>query len=423
MTEVGVDATPADPIRPMDEAPIDGGGNSRGVVVLIAVLVAVRIIALSGVLLSGQEKDNSVIGGDARRYTQIALAEGTPYRDFAVEYPPVAYALVRAVSASDDRSATLIRLGLSQLALDLGVAGLLAWAWGRRSCAAYLVLGLPFLPFPYLYLRIDLVSVFLATAGLALLHKHRDRSGGALIAVAVFAKLWPVALAPLFVLERRWKALVTWALTGALGLAAWVLWAGPSGPIEVFSFRGARGWQVESLPGVFLHMMDSQRAHVEQGAWRTGIMPEWGRPVLSGLSLLFLALAWYWAWRRRQEGAGETVVFALAPLAAVLSLLIFAPIISPQYVLWLLPFSAILAARGDRLVSGFMLATGAMSTLEFALIHGQIDGKLYATIPVVTRNALLVAMLIAVLLKLTGLIGCGACAIRSPWADRAPLSA
>jgi len=61
-----------------------------------------------------------------------------------------------------------------------------------------------------------------------------------------------------------------------------------------------------------------------------------------------------------------------------------------------------------------MLLAGGLSTLEFALIHAQINGDLYATLPVVARNAVLVGMLIAVLLKLAGLIGCKACGIPSP---------
>lgn len=383
-------------------------------VVAVALLVTVRIVALAGVLVSGQERDNSVIGGDARRYSQIALAEGTPYADFAVEYPPIAFGLVRSVSASDDRMNTLIRLGISQLAFDLATAALLAWGWGRRALVAYLVLGLPFLPFPFIYLRIDLLSVFLATAGLVLVRKRKDRSGGVLLAISVFAKLWPIAIAPMFLLERRWKAAAAWAATITAGLVGWVLWAGIRGPLDVFSFRGARGWQVESLPGAFLHLIDNRRAHVEQGAWRTGIMPDWSRPTLTVMSAGFMALGWFWAHRRLREGADEHVSFALAPLAGVLSLLIFAPIISPQYALWMLPFSAVLTARGDRLVGGFMLAVGSLSTIEFALIHGQIDGELYATLPVVARNGALVAMLIVVMLKLSGLIGCRACNIPSP---------
>ncbi len=377
---------------------------------IIAALVAVRVVSLVAVLLSGQELPHSILGGDARRYGEIVTAQGTPYADFEVEYPPVALALIHLTYAPD-HLAQLIRLGISQLAIDLGCAALLGWAFGRRAALAYLVLGLPFLFFPYIWLRIDMLSVLLAVLGVALVHKGRWRTGAAVLAVAVFAKLWPVALAPLFVVERRWKALWAWALTGLAGAVAWVAWAGIDGPIQVFSFRGARGWQVESFTGILLHIGDAGRANVEQGAWRTGTMPAWSRPVLSVISFGFVALSWWWADRRRREGAGELTVYALAPYAGVLSLLIFAPIISPQYLLWLLPFAALLAAAGDRLTGALMVVAGFLSTLELALIHGQIDGRWWATAPVVARNAVLVVMLVVALQQLAGLRPSAACGI------------
>lgn len=387
--------------RPAPPTPRPSSGTTALAWVFVGFLVAVRVAALVAVLSSGQEEQHSILGGDARRYHQIVTAHGTPYLDYAVEYPPVALALLH-VTDSDDTHASLIRLGVSQLLLDLGTAALIGSAWGRRAGTAYLVLGLPFLPYPFVYLRIDLLTVFLATAGLALLHRNRERSGGALLAVSVFAKLWPVALAPLFLLERKTKALVAWAFTGAAGLVAWVGWAGIGGPIDVFSFRGATGWQVESLPGIILHIADPQRAHVESGAWRTGTMPSWSRPTLTLLSFGFAAVAWWLAHRRRQEGASDLVAYALAPLAALLSLLIFAPIISPQYMLWLLPFAALLAARGDRLLSGMMLLVGALSTLGMATIKQQIAGDLVGTLPIVARNTVLVAMFAVSLIQLAG---------------------
>jgi hypothetical protein len=378
---------------------------------LVAALVAVRIISLVGVLLSGQELPDSILGGDARRYAQIVTAEGTPYADFEVEYPPAALALIR-LTYQPDHFVQLVLLGLSQLAIDLACAALLGWAWGRRSALAYLLMGLPFLVFPFIWLRIDMLSVLLAVLGVALAARGRDGRAGAVLAVAVFAKLWPIAIAPLFLVERRWRGLWAWAATGLACGVAWIAWAGVTGPIQVFSFRGAIGWQVESFTGILLHIDDADRANVEQGAWRTGTMPWWSRPVLSVLSFSFVGLCWWWAARRRRDGAGELTVLALAPYACVLALLIFAPIISPQYLLWLLPFAALLAAHGDRVTGGLMVVAGFLSTLELALIHDQIDGRWWATAPVVARNAVLVVMLVMALQQLAGLASSVACGIR-----------
>ena len=46
---------------------------------IVAALVAVRVVSLVAVLLSGQELPHSILGGDARRYGEIVTARGTPY--------------------------------------------------------------------------------------------------------------------------------------------------------------------------------------------------------------------------------------------------------------------------------------------------------------------------------------------------------
>ena len=64
-------------------------------------------------------------------------------------------------------------------------------------------------------------------------------------------------------------------------------------------------------------------------------------------------------------------------------MLVFAPILSPQYVLWFLPFAAIVAARGNRLMGGLTLAVTALSAWSFAVIKAELHGQWYAIYPAV----------------------------------------
>ena len=376
----------------------------------VAALVLLRVIALVAALGSHPDAERSAIGGDAVRYEQIAEAAGTPYRDVAIEYPPGAWVVVEAVHGQDLLD-TQTRLGISQLVCDLVAAAVLAWGFGRRAGFAYLVLGAPFALYPFFYLRIDLVSVALAAASLAVLYRRRDLigdvAGGALLAAAVYTKLWPFALLPLLVVLRRWRALGACALVGGAAALVWVGAAGLDGVVQVVSFRGARGWQLESLGGMVVHMADPDRAHVEAGAWRTGVMPLGSRQLLMILSLTTIVAAWWWA-RKAVDGRDLTpaartrIVFGLAPSACVLGLLVFAPIISPQYILWLLPWVAITwaAAPEHWFVAATTLAVSALSTWSLASILGQIHGDLYATVPVLVRNLLLVGLLAVTLAEL-----------------------
>ncbi len=241
-------------------------------------------------LNSGVEDKHSILGGDARRYEAILATHGTPYRDFEVEYPPVTLGLVRVLGSGIDVSGIdpvagefdgdlglLTRLAVVQLGFELGAAALLAWAWNRRTGIAYLILGTPFLFFPFPYVRIDLFAVFLAVLALSLMRKGLDRTGGVALAVAALAKLWPLVLAPLLVITDKRRSLVSWAITMAVGLALWLAFFGPSGFAQVATFRGSKGWQIESIPGIFFHMADHGASHVEQGAWRTGVQVPLGR--------------------------------------------------------------------------------------------------------------------------------------------------
>ena len=125
-------------------------------------------------------------------------------------------------------------------------------------------------------------------------------------------------------------------------------------------------------------------------------------PVIQRDRILFVVLAWWLAARRRRAGASDDVVYALAPLACTLSLLIFAPILSPQYIVWFLPFSAILAASGRWLIAGLTLAITAVTTVSYITVPSAAEGALYGTLPVLVRNLLLVALFVVALQELAG---------------------
>ena len=210
-----------------------------------------------------------------------------------------------AVGEFDGDLGLLTRLAVVQLGFELGTAALLAWAWSRRAGIAYLILGTPFLLFPFPYVRIDLFSVFLAVLALSLVRKGMDRTGGVALGVAALAKLWPLVLAPLLIVTDRRRSLVSWAITMAVGVALWLAFFGPAGLAQVATFRGSKGWQIESIPGVFFHMADHGASHVEQGAWRTGAqVPLVVKPLLPLLALGNALLAWWWARARHLRNVG-----------------------------------------------------------------------------------------------------------------------
>jgi hypothetical protein len=375
---------------------------------LVAALIVLRVLsALVALGVTDAETSNPLGGGDIRRYEQIAGIEGQPWGDGAVEYPLVSVALIELVTV-DDTATTEALVVLASLVFDLAAAAALFWGFGRRTGTAYLLIGLPFAAFPFVLWRIDLLSVALTALALAMLARRRETGGGAVLALGALAKLWPVVLGGWLLVERRWRGLTAALGVGIVGLAAWTAIGGAAGVSQVVSFRGATGWQVESLPGMLHHVVAPESFRFEAGALRTGVSPGWARLALPALALVTVALAWLWAWIRlaRLEAEGTVpsderwLILGRAGTAAVTAMLVFAPIYSPQYAAWLLVPAAIAAASGDRTTGWLTAAIVATSTIGYQAIGGQIDRELLAVGPVLVRNALTVALLCVTMSRL-----------------------
>ena len=326
------------------------------------------------------------------RFTEIAAAEGRPYRDFPVEYPPVSLAAIEFV-AGTNANETGAHLVWFIFLCDLATVAALAYGWGQRTAVAYLFLTAPLLGF--LYTTIDLISVALAVGAVALVVRGRDRLGGVTLAAAILAKVWPLVLLPVMVLERKRRALVWSVTTLSLGTFAWVWWGGASGPLQVATQRHSPGWEYESLVGSVLWALGGNFVTINDSS-RLGFAPGWAKAVLLGAAVAGIAAVWYRASRREPRELGFPMV------AAVSILMLSAPLLSPPYMIWLAPWAAI--AWTERtgyvrwLLASLMLVGGLMllATSAFAEVALWSVKAL-----VLLRNLLLVAVPVVYLLERT----------------------
>ncbi|MDQ6852191.1 MAG: glycosyltransferase 87 family protein [Actinomycetota bacterium] len=378
--------------------------STRRFLVLFAVLAGLRIAVVPLALASDgtQPSRYNILPGDAIRFHNIAISDGRPYRDFEVEYPPVMLAAIEAIDGGDVRSTT-VRLMWSQLVLDIAIAVVVVWGWGRRAGIAYLVLGLPFLLYPFLYLRLDLLSVFLAVLGVALVRRRQPALGGAALAVACFAKLWPVVLVPMLIVRRAWWALGAFVGVGTAGLAAWVAWSGTDGPVQVVTLRGAKGWEFESTVGAVVRSVGNVTPRIESGAWRVGDVGDVTRNLLTLAVVAAAALVWVVA--SRAQPNGPRVLDGLAPVAAIVAFLVLSPLLSPQFLAWLLPFAAIAAVYGEQLVAGLTFVVIALSVALLALLTELIHGETLSLYVLAARNVVLVALLAVLAVRLVRATG------------------
>jgi hypothetical protein len=362
---------------------------------IIALLIGTRIL-IAGLDLrhTGDLSDDT----DIRRYTEIANTPGRPYQDFSVEYMPVEVLTIRTLVGASPAVTFHRVVGLS-LVSDLLVFGAMWFGWGRRSAALYVALSLPLLTF--LYFRIDLLSVALSVWAFALVRRGRDAPGGALLALAVLTKLWPLVLVPALIVERRGKALLWAAATGMGGLAIWLAYGGVDALRQVTTFRGATGWEVESTIGDLVWILTGGPIRLEQGSTRVGTVPEWAR-----VALVLVLLGTVGAiWRRAAASRASTSGRALGPpvlgepaLGALGALLALSPLFSLQYASWLAPWGALAVtkssdARLGRAAFAAIALTGVLS-IELSSLAGSPatwEGPL-AQMVIIVRDGLCVAL-------------------------------
>lgn len=322
-------------------------------------LVVVRILVV--VIGMARTSTAPVTDDYVIRFHEIATSEGRPYRDFPVEYAPGELIGIELVGGGSV-AATAARLLILNLVADLATAWLVARGWGRRAGAWYLLLGTPLLWFSYL--GFDLVSVLFTVAALLLARGGRERSGGVLIAVAVWARLWPVLLVPaLWVSGRRRSG--WWALGATVGLMMlWVAYGGLIGLRQVLTFRGAPGWEFESVIGAVWWIVEGSAGAVSAaGASRFGVAPWWAKGILALLALAGVTLAW----RKARSDPGAV---GRSGLAAVAVLLCCSPLLSYPFVVWMLPWAAVAGEEGGdgprmRALAGVAMVLTAAAVASF----------------------------------------------------------
>jgi hypothetical protein len=372
----------------MSDGPLGVRTISPGRSALPAALVMVRVLVLALVILGAGRRP--VTDVQILQAERIASSPATPYRNFPVATMPLETATDRTVGG-DGASATAARIALLAFIADLATAFALAWGWGRRPAIVYLLLGLPLLSF--IYLRFDLISVALAAWAIAWTKHRREALGGAALGVAVMAKLWPLALAPILLIRPAWRRAVAGSavIVAVLG-AWWYLTGGPKGPFQVLTSAGVRGWHVQGTVGSLLWIAGRGIPVLEADALRIGLAAPWMK-VLLFLALLVCEVA---IWRR--AAAGDRDPSGGSALAAVVALTVFSPQFSLQYAAWFLPWTA-LAFEGDdheeRTATIAAVAVALTGLIAFAWPDQIVAPSGWMKLLVLARNAAAVGVLIS----------------------------
>ena len=343
-------------------------------VVALAVIVWLVPLQLVGFYDDGGITD---IPTYEEAYERIGDGE-VPYADFGLEYPPLAaglFWLAGALPGSYEAGFSALML-VCLCATALGVLALTRTLGfdGRRQVLAPAAVAIsPLLLGNLVETRFDLALAALLAWTLWAAAAGRFRLAWGLLAAATLLKLVPLALVPALLIWQRHRAgaRAAWAgLAASLAVVAVVVApfavASPSGTWDLVQYHLDRPLQVESSGAAYLLGLDALAdipITVENSFGSQGLEGT-GPAVIAGISTAILVallagIAWtLWIGLRRARPPGDARLFIAASAATLVALLAAGKVLSPQFLVWLLPVVFLVAGRYGP--AAFGIAAGAM---------------------------------------------------------------
>jgi hypothetical protein len=358
-----------------------------------------------------------------RSFAEPVLAGELPYRDVAFEYPPLAApAIALPGVAGTGEDAFRWAFALWTLAAAMAVVllcGALACATGGDARRAMLAAALmPLLCGALLRTHFDLFPVALLLTGLLLLCRDRPRAGLAVLGLGAMTKLFPLVAVPVALTwlvargQRReaWQGALACAATIAV-IAAAAVTVSPDGALDAVSYHLDRPVQVESSPALVLLGLDAVGAGEAKSvsSYRSdGLEHPAGDAVtsvfLTALVALVILLCVGAAGRRRaREGrrAGEAAAdrgsrrLVIAGLAACAAFALCGKVLSPQFVIWVLPLGALAFAWRMHALAAAVALAALLTQVEFPAHYFDVVAREPLAIGLVAVRNLALAAVIA----------------------------
>lgn len=336
-----------------------------------------------------------------------------PYRDFAVVYPPVAlpaFLLPALLAGTTTFHPYNSAFGLLMAPCGAGAVATAIYLLARqthrigRLLAGLALAGVaPLLIGPLILSRYDSWPALLTTLALALIVFGRSRVGFGILALAVGAKAYPLAVLPILTIyvwrnlggRRALSSLATFVAVLVCVIAPFAILA-PHGLWASVKLQTSRPLQLESLGaslmlvahqigGVHLAQVISDGSDnlVGTTAGRLASASGWLQvAVIVAITLQFL----------RGPATRERTLFATA--AAICAFVALDRVLSPQYLIWLIPLVIALPRLWGVAASALLAATLVLTQLWFPSRYFQLVA--FAPLPswlVFSRDMLLLVLL------------------------------
>ncbi len=345
------------------------------------------------------------------RYGSAIVDGKVPYRDFGVEYPPGALPAF-AAPAVGKPSFSLYNREFQVLMALCGAGALAAMAVVLRSLNASVertVAALGFFALAPLVLgsvilyRYDLWPAALTVAGIAGILAARQRLGFAALGLGIAAKAFPAVVLPP-ALVYVWRTRGRREALVSLGVAAVVvavvvvpfLALAPHGVWESIVHQASRPLQIESLGSAVLLAahdlgglaltLDSSHGSQNLG----GSLPD----AVGAASSALLAAALLVTWLAAVRGPVTAERLVQYAAASVVAFAAFGKVLSPQFLIWLIPLVPLVRGRRGLVASGLLALALLLTQVWFPIRYWDlVHFEAFPSWVLLARDLVLVALL------------------------------
>lgn len=364
---------------------------------LLALLVLAGSVALVPAFGLGPESgDLDVFSAYAAKVVRGAV----PYRDLRIEYPPGALgAIVPPALGKPSEHSYAVRFEWEMLAL---LSVLVAVAARRRRAAFFVALS-PLVLGPLVLERFDVLPALLTLVALQLALRQRHGWAGVALGLGTAVKLYPLLLVPLLVIGAGRRAGVR-AVAGFVAACAAVfapfLVLAPHGVVASVQDQLGRHLQVETpvaSAALLAHSFGVLDVGLVSEAHTYGLGGSSGLALAVVTSVAFLAaLCMIWANAPRLLRSDEGVVLAWAATLCVA--VVLGRVLSPQYLVWLLPVVPLVGKRASLLFAGSLVLTNVWYPVHYldVVVRGERGGLELLVARNVVLTLLLATLLVAV---------------------------
>jgi uncharacterized membrane protein len=352
-------------------------------------------------------------------FASKVLEGNMPYRDFALEYPPFAlffFILPRLLTSDYWTYAVYFRVEVFIFVL---VGLFVVYRIARRSGKApwkmlvFYVLAILAMG-PIVAEQYDIFPAVMSLLALYTFWLGKYKTSWALIALGALTKVYPIFLAPILLIyhfrNRQFRHILSGISTLVSSIVIVLL------PFIIISFssiwhlvnyHSQRGIQLESVYSSFLLIADklgliSIGLVMNFGSWNLeSQLADTLATISAFVTTLFLLLAYWFIYRQIKPGKSQFTRIGAYALLITVVVLVCGKVLSPQYLIWLIPFIPLIVGPLRNTLMVIFMATGWLTYLIFPVYYLPLIAlRVDSVIILLIRNIMLILLAVITAISL-----------------------